>query len=151
MGLERLNILFFFINLTGMLPSRMVVDRRTNRFKRFDNGWQHPITWWFIFILVAQLIWIPYFCTFQIDALSHYQESVVYLMVIILWQVSYTLVKLSPLLLIFRIGKLKEALVTLAKVDQELQKIRALENKPCTSRLRTIIGILLTIFVVFKS
>jgi amino acid transporter len=59
MGLERLNILFFLINATGMLPYRMILDKKKKRFERFDIGWRHPVTWWFVVVLITQLIYTP--------------------------------------------------------------------------------------------
>lgn len=128
----------------------MVTDKRTGHFKRLDSEWRHPITWWFIFISIAQLIWIPYFSVFSITGVARLQESTVYSLVIMLWQISYALVKFCPVLLIPHIGKLREAFVILANVDRKLMKVSMMENKPCTSKKRTIIGIISILIGVIK-
>lgn len=146
MGLESLNILFFLINATGMLPSRMILDHKTGRFQRSNiSGWRCPATWWFFFITACHVIWAPTVLFFQLTTLFTYQESVVYLMVIFLWQISYALVKFSPLLLLLYVGELKAAIEIIWKVDQALENV---PHKPCNSKRRTVMAIVLATIAV---
>lgn len=139
MGLERLNILFTFVNVSGLLPSRIVLDKKTSRFKRLDTHWRQPTTWWFLIILISQLIWTPTSAILYVSSLvSTNKEYIIYLLVISLWQVSHCLAKLIPHLSIFRFGKFKTVLEIISSVDRKLKQFGV--DNPCSSRKRTIIG-----------
>ena len=148
MGLERLNVLFFLINAAGLLPYRMILDKRNKRFERFDIAWCHPVTWWFVVVLIIQLIYTPYITvvTVMVEiSKSNENKSIIYVMAMVLWLVCYGIVKLIPAILLFRVGKLITVLTDLKKVDQILNKI---PDKRCNSRQRTVVGFLCIISMV---
>ena len=148
MGLERLNILFFLINAAGLLPYRMILNKRYKRFERFDIVWWHPVTWWFVVVLIIQLIYTPYktVVTILVEiSKSNEKESIIYVMAMVLWLVCYGIVKLIPVILLFRVRKLITVLTDLKKVDQILNKI---PDKRCHSRQRTVVGFLCVISMV---
>ncbi|EFX75779.1 hypothetical protein DAPPUDRAFT_323020 [Daphnia pulex] len=147
MGLERLNILFFLINATGMLPYRMMLDKKKKRFERFDIGWRHPVTWWFVVVLIIQLIYTPYITSMSVlrEISASKNESVIYIMATVLWFVCYGIVKLIPTILLFRVGGFITALTDLKKVDRILDKI---PNYQCSSRQRTVIGFVCGIIMI---
>lgn len=149
MGLERLNILFFLINATGMLPYRMILDKKKKQFERFDIGWRHPVTWWFVVVLIIQLIYTPYITTMSVlrEISGSKNESVIYITATVLWVICYGIVKLIPTILLFRVGGFITALTDLKKVDRILDKI---PNNQCSSRQRTVIGFACAIIVVSK-
>jgi len=147
MGLERLNILFLLINATGVLPYRMILDKKKKRFERFDVGWCHPVTWWFVVVFTIQLVYTTYSTTILVigEILKSKSESAIYLMATVLWLVCYGIAKLIPTFLLFRAGNFKTALTDLRKVDRILNKI---PNKQCSSRRRTVIGFVCAIAMV---
>ena len=141
MGLERLNILFIFLNVSGVLPIRIVLDKRNEKLKRFDYNWRQPASWWFLIVYISLLLWIPTITTFSVMNIvskTQTKENVVYSLSIILSYVSQSLAKFGPLLLIFRLGKFRTAFEILDNVDQQLKQLGV--NKPCSSRKRTVIG-----------
>lgn len=136
MGLERLNILVFLTNATGINPYRMILEK--NRFKRFEIGWRHPTTWWMAFTMLSHLIYSFTMSTREVWNFlsSRDDEPAVYLAVMAVWHVMPTAIKLIPFLLVFHIGKLKNAVDSLVKVDQILDNISQVS---CNSRRRTVV------------
>ncbi len=146
MGLERLKLLSTLINLTGMMPFRMILDKKTNRFKRFDFGWRHPITWWCALSILTQLIYGPVIATIQISmVLTKKNDPIIYMIIMSLWQVSYVLSRFVPFLLLFHAGHLKLAFNSLAKVDLALQNI---PHRLCFSRRYTLTGFAISVILV---
>ena len=76
---------------------------------------------------------------------SNEKESIIYVMAMVLWLVCYGIVKLIPVILLFRVRKLITVLTDLKKVDQILNKI---PDKRCHSRQRTVVGFLCVISMV---
>lgn len=139
MGLERLTILFIFLNVSGVLPIRIVLDKRNEKLKRFDYHWRQPASWWFLIVFIILLLWIPTITTFSVmNIVSKTDENVIYSLSLVLSYVSQSLAKFGPLLLIFQLGKFKTAFETLDSVDQKLKQLGV--DKPCSSRKRTVIG-----------
>ena len=145
MGLERCNVLFLLANATGLLPHRMVVSKRTKEFERLDSGWsQHPATWcWIAVVVLLQLIHALAMTFYQIDFFLKYDKPAIYLIVMICWQVSYNLIKLVPLLLLFRTDQLQSAFRLLLQVDRLLHPLPL-----CSSRRKTVLGIIFSIVLV---
>ena len=85
MGLERLKLLFTWMNYTGAVPFRMILDE--GQFRRIR--WRHPITCWFILAASAQLIYGPVIPLNQISLLIDSGHSVAYVSVMSFWIISY--------------------------------------------------------------
>lgn len=134
------------VNVTGMFPYRMILNKKTNRFKKFTCGWSHPATWWFATVAVLQIVYTFLISFFQISLFSDFNMSVVYLIIITFWQVSYNIVKLVPLLLLFHVQHLKTAFHAILKADRILQRISC--KSSCSSRRRTVVGIIIALMMV---
>ena len=54
-GLEKLRPFVWLCQLCGFFPYRMELDPVTKRFKRFTFSFWHPVTFWFIFVILVQM------------------------------------------------------------------------------------------------
>ena len=147
MGVERLQLLVQFCNLSGLLPFRMILDEETRRFKRFEGHWRHLANWWCSFITaikVAVLVASIYFAA--VSFLAGEKQSLAYQLVYLLYCSNYAiLLLLSPSLFLFRIRHLESAFESLHRIDR---MIEAAVKSSCTIRRRTFIGILIIVIDV---
>lgn len=146
MGLEEFSMLFSSIQLTALLPHVIVLDRESRTFKQFHSGWRYKATWWFGFLNTTQLIWMIFFSFTFVNFIIDRAESEKYMAVLLLRTLSYVLIRLTPICLVFYAGRIKTVLKTFGMID------RLLENHPppkfSSVRLRTIIGFTLGIAMV---
>lgn len=148
MGLEQFKPLFFLINVTGLLPHSIVLDETKLRFNRFKSGWHYPTTWWFLLITTGHLIWTLLLNWEMISSLLRSDESLNLILVLIIWQVSYSIGKLIPLFLVFNTGRLKSVFSSLGKFDHTFKSVSEHVPKPCTTKKRTVIGLTIGILIV---
>ena len=142
MGVEQLQLLVGFSNVTGLVPFRMVLDEITGKFKRFDGHWRHPSNWWFTFILIAQilnLIAAYYFTLFVIfdsveDIVSLF---LVYKFLVLLYLLNFSILLWIPRFFLFQFRHLETAFECLLATDRILETF---SHPPCTSRRRTQFG-----------
>ena len=141
MGVERLQLLIQFSNVSGLLPFRMVLDEQTKRFKRFDGHWRHPSNWWFLSFLLVQ------FGLHIIGPFSVYStwvsSSFIYLAVFIFGFFNFSLFFSSLRLFLFRFRHLEKALEIFESIDRLLST-----RTRCNSKRRTIIGIVINLIWV---
>ena len=55
-GLEELRFLIVWGNVIGVFPFRMELDPFTKKYKQFTFSFKHPLTWWFLFCSILQII-----------------------------------------------------------------------------------------------
>jgi hypothetical protein len=131
-----------FCNLTGLLPFRMILDEQTGRFKRFEGHWRHAANWWCSFVGVCQIlafIGIAYVFTFLILP-KDYELNLIYKFVYCLYFLNhFFFILLSPRLFFFRYHHLQTAFEFLHRTDRMIGTAKS----SCTTRRRTIIGILI--------
>ena len=147
MGVERLQMLFHICNVSGLLPFRMVLEAQTKRFKRFEGHWRHPNNWWFLILLILQMIFIVFssFASWSIFFVKLASTSTVILVIFVFLSSSYIIWLLSLRLFLFRFRHLETALKTFHDIDRLLIKI---DHVSCHTRRRTIIGITLSLLWV---
>ena len=152
MGVERLQLLVRFCNVCGLLPFRMVLDEPTMRFKRFDGHWRHPANWWFALHLMGQI-----FLTLQIvymiwssntESNKSTNLSSVYFVVFLLFILNFVILLWCPRIFLSRRRHLEVAIELIHRIDGTLTKI--LQEMPCTTRRRTLVGISISFLAVIK-
>lgn len=148
MGLEEFSMLFSSIQLTALLPHVIALDRESKSFKQFHSGWRYKATWWFGVFNAIQFIWIILFSSTATHAILDNTESKKYVAVLLLRNLSYIFIRLTPICLVFYAGRIKTVLETFGLVD------RLLESHPppkfFSVRLRTIIGFIMAITMVWS-
>lgn len=147
-----MQLLVRFCNVCGLAPVRMVCDRLTGNFKRFDRHWRHPVNWWFTFLLTGYLGFFILFSSFlgptyfkEIGQLLTKVEIVASLFYI----VNLSFITLIPRLIVIHFLHLETAFECLNRVDRILNKMP--KFTPCTTRQRTLFGLSITICAVFIS
>lgn len=145
MGLERLNILLFLMQVTGLSLLGVTPNTKISVGQRSETKWYHPKNWWYVFIAILHIVWTPLLVVFEFFHVFTFNahESKIYFTVIIIWQISFTLSKLSPLLVLLHYKELQKVFEILSNVDRTLSKLSG--NKTCSSRTRTVIGIVIGI------
>lgn len=146
MGLEELNILFSSIQLTGLLPHSIVLDKKTNTLQQFHCGWRYKSTWWFGIFALAQVIWMAIFSFENLITLKQNTESNTYFIVLCFRNLSYGIVRLCPIILVFYVERIKLVLKIFGAVDSALKNCAQLT--PSTVKRRTIIGFTIGIIMV---
>ena len=142
MGLDQLQLFVRFCNLSGLLPFRMILDEQTRRFKRFEGHWRNAANWWCSFVIVSQLL--AFFGNIYILIVlilpEHKELSLVQHFVHSLYFSNYFFfILLSPRLFLFRFRHFETAFEFLHRIDRMI----GTAGSSCTTRRRTIIGILI--------
>jgi hypothetical protein len=149
MGVERLQLLMRFCNVSGLLPFRMVLNNRTKQFQRFDNHWRHPANWWIVILLVGHVflsivfIYISWMNLTRDDSES---LSIVHLVGLILLYVNFTIMFTLPRLFLLHVQHLETAFSILHRIDENLTKISISRDNVLR---RTYVGIVITLIGVF--
>ena len=144
MGVESLELLVQFSNVSALMPFRMVLDKLTGKFKRFDGHWRHPANYWFTLILISEII----FCILQLSSIviskinqhkySNNDHLLTYNLVLLFYTFNFMILFLSLRLFLFRFRHFETTIESLQRID------KMLGNKNCcTTRRRTLIGILM--------
>ena len=146
-GLERLRWLVWYINVCGLAPIRMEVDRKTKRFEHFVLSLCHPFTWWFVIVTIAQFGVFIWFGSVAAVALinSYGSLSFITFFTITLQCICNAIILFIPRLLLFYYKDLADSVEYVKKVDEILDQTG---QWSCTSRRRIIGGICLTILFV---
>ena len=150
MGVEQLQLLVRFSNVTTLLPFRMVLDEITGKFKRFDSHWRHPSNWWFTFILISQLssvcLIVHQICSKLMNASDSSLTLAILIFIFYLFNY-FALIFVSPRIFLFRFRHLETAIEILNRIDRILDKI-FLQPQNCKTRHRAIIGISISSLIV---
>ena len=148
MGMERLRLLFCYCNVVGLFPFRMVINKDTNEFKRFDNQWRHPSNWWFATLLIAQIVYIIWTIYWQIFLfLSESKLPTIYLFIYTLHLSDYVLMIAIPRIFLFHFRNLETALETLHQITRLLPKN---SHTSCGINRRLVVGILASFLWVYS-
>ena len=146
-GLERLRWLVWYINFCGMAPFRMEVDRKSKKFDRLTFSFCHPVTWWFVVVLISQITLFALMV--KHSTVSFYQmianESTLTICTLILQSISLSIIFVTPRMVPFYYKHLAKASAYIKKVDDIIGQTG---NWPCTSERRIVIGFLLVIMAV---
>ena len=148
MGVERLQLFVRFCNVCGLFPFRMVLNQELRLFKRFDGHWRHPANWWFAFLLIVHFMFLFMFALTGFSMLLSDTDHVltyVHLVVLVMYLSDIIVLISTPRIFLFHIRHLESAIEILHRIDQTLVKIY---RHPCTIIRRTIIGILICLFMV---
>ena len=152
MAVERLRWLVWFCNISGLIPVRMIL-RKSGEFQRFDFNWRHPISWWLIIELLCRLLYLSVHV--YVSIMFHIERNVsfpvIYMVAALAAQIGSVVNIISPKLILFHLKNLRTAVESLHQVDRILYGI---SNKPfysCTTRLRTAMGVSITVLGVILS
>jgi hypothetical protein len=139
---EGLRLLFYFCNVSGLLPFRMIFDAQTKRFKQFESHWRHPANWWFLTILIGQFLFFYNFINYAklVILKENESKSTVFMFIFICGVVNYIVLCLSLRLILFRFRHLETALEIFNKIDRMLTKTC---HPSCNVYQRTVIGLIL--------
>ena len=152
MGIERLQFLFRYCNAVGLFPHRMVINSTNDRFQRFDVHWRHPSNWWFLALLIAQIVYIIITIYTQIFIfVSQSELSAIYSIIWVLGLVNYILMIPVPRFFLFHFRHFETALETLNQVDRLLAKNSNKIPRDDGIKRRIIFGIFASFFWVLFS
>lgn len=148
MGLEHLKLFFHFGNVSGLFPFRMVLDESTGKFKRFDIRWRHPANWWFLFLLIGNLILLALVIYSMWSMIIETTKSLptTFSVVLLLYSIGFFILCTTPRLFFIRFRNFDRALEMLRQIDRVLDKIPT--KIPCTTQRRTVIGIIVSLISV---
>jgi hypothetical protein len=144
MGIERLHLFVRICNVCGLFPFRMIVDKATGKFKRFDGSWRHPANWWFLLLV---LIGHTYFSVSWVNfswlhlTIDNDQHISVHLIVFMLFLAILLILFSIPLLFLFFYRRFETAIEILNRVDKKLAKVN---HGVCSDRWRMYFGIAIT-------
>lgn len=141
MAVERLRWLVWLCNFAGVLPVHMLF--KAGRFRRFQIRCNHPLGLWFCTVQLFQLFFVATFSylAFQFQIATDSRLPFVNKLAGGMLQVSSMVTFISPQLILFHLKRLETAVKLLQQADQILDGIRP----PCSTRLRTAIGLLVTL------
>ena len=150
MGAEELHLFFHFANVSGLFPFRIILNRTTGKFQRFEGRWRHLVNWWFIFLLIGQVFFVTAFIymnvTMRVEE-SSLSFPVFYLVTFSLFLLCQLLFTITPRLFLMNFRHLETALLILRRIDNELIQMSHAPSCGATQR-RTLIGIFLTLLMV---
>jgi len=145
--LERLRWLVWFINFCGMAPFRLEVDRKSKKFDRLAFSFCHPVTWWFVVVLISQITMFALMA--KTSTVSFYQlianESTLTICTLVLQSISLSIIFVTPRMVPFYYKHLAKAFAYIKKVDDFIGQTG---NWPCTSKRRILIGFIFVILIV---
>ena len=142
MGLEHLKLFFHFGNVSGLFPFRMVLDESTGKFKRFDIRWRHPANWWFLFLLIGNLILLALVIYSMWSMIIETTKSLptTFSVVLLLYSIGFFILCTTPRLFCIQIQNLGQSFEMILKIDRVLDKIPT--QIPCTTQRLTVVGII---------
>lgn len=148
MGVERLQLLMRYCNVSGLLPFRMVLNARTKQFKRFDNHWRHPANWWFALLAIGHLVLTAVFIYLSwINLHDGKSEPITTVQVVLTLMHGHIIVLFSlPRLFLFQVKHLETAFDILHRFDRRIVNISPKSSD--TVLRRTHIGIIITLIGV---
>jgi hypothetical protein len=145
--LERLRWLVWFINVCGMAPFRLEVDRESRKFDRLAFSFCHPVTWWFVVVLILQITMFALMA--KTSTVSFYQlianESTLTICTLVLQAISLSIIFVTPRMVPFYYKHLTKAFAYIKKVDDIIGQTG---NWPCTSKRRILVGFIFVILIV---
>ena len=148
MGVERLQLCFRFCNLCGFFPSRMIRDPISGRFKRFEGHWRHPANWWFVFLLLGQIVFNFSFLYLLWSALISSEKgnlAIVQAVIFILYQGRHSNFAFeSENLFLINFRQFEKAIEILNRLDRSF----LFSKISCTTRRRSIICISISFMLV---
>lgn len=151
MGVEELQLFFRFANVSGLFPFRMILDRSTGKFKRFEGHWHHFANWWFVVLFIGHVFYVTAFIYMSVTMIiedSNLSLPVFYLVTFSLYLLCQLLFTITPRLFLICFRHLEMALLKLRRIDNELGRTSSHVTRSSSSQCRTLIGIFLTISMV---
>ena len=150
-GLEKLRPFVRFCQIVGFFPFRMETDLQSGKLKRFTFSFRHPVTWWYMMILILCGIQIGMhlLCEMNTDVLEATQKldyrlrmcfsvfSIIGITLTIFWRCTG-----------FHLSYFGKALQLAIKVDQNLEFLTKKSVHKDTLTLRIYIGLIVTVTMV---
>ena len=147
-GQERLDLLLRWCQLINLSPFRMERNAETGRFLRFRFSWRHPLTYWWLTCKVVYVAALSLLNAIEIKSFTTPDGSttsrLTYTVIMMLLFFSNLLL---PELLALNCSLHSEASRLLEEFDGMIEK---LDGPKCSTRYRTVIGVISVVCVVNK-
>lgn len=151
--LEQLRPFVMFCQFYGMFPYYMELDPITKKFKMFSFSVKHPVTWWFFFVILAQLV-VIYFdikISWKIlfeDAFPCLHKPTTFVIFFCSEHLFFFILVLLVRYMTLQYSHLRKAIIYTQKAHSELQvEDLPQENIPAVKR-RVFVGLFLAVVFV---